>query len=256
MRFVQRKPISDSAEKYLSTQRTNIGKSSKKADFSSTTHWENRRDTIVKHGILGILKEMAGSRERCMYCLDSHATDIEHHHPKSLAPYSKMFEWANFLLCCTDCGRIKSNQFPLDENALPLLINPSEENPWQYLDFDPLTGNITATYQVLQKGFSKKGQVTVEVLALDAREQLAKGYFKTWNRLVKAVEKFLKTPYLASEFIDKLLEKDDHHLLGWCFHGTGENEYPFNELKQRHPQLWQSFVNHPELLIPATQEKL
>ena len=33
-------------------------------------------------------------------------------------------------------------------------------------------------------------------------------------------------------------EADDHGLLGWCFDGTGGNESPFREWRDRDPALW------------------
>lgn len=255
MRYVPRVELDSVQIKYLEKQQKIL--SGTTSPFSSTAFWDNRYETVKKKGFLAKLFSMAGTRRRCMYCVDSNGTDIEHFHPKSLPPFEKMFYWENWLLCCTDCGRNnKGIKFPVDTQGVPLLIDPTTENPWQHLDFDPTTGNITATYQVVQKDVSQKGQATVKVLALDNREQLAEGYLTTWNRLIKTVRRFLKTPYSETEFITKLLEKDDHHLLGWCFHGTGDTESPFSELKQQHPELWQQFVNHPELLIPATQEIL
>lgn len=45
--------------------------------------WDSARKTSVFKTILRVLKSMAGNRERCMYCLDSHGTDIEHFWPKT-----------------------------------------------------------------------------------------------------------------------------------------------------------------------------
>jgi len=65
-----------------------------------------------------VLRAMAGNRERCMYCGDSHGTDIEHFWPKT--PYPEhMFRWTNMLLCCAECGRIKGTQFPLSPTCTP-----------------------------------------------------------------------------------------------------------------------------------------
>ena len=103
--------------------------------------WKSARKTLPLKAVLASLKGMMGARERCMYCLDSHGTDIEHFWPKTPYP-KKMFMWLNLLLCCTECGRFKGDRFPLAEDQ-PLLIDPTAEDPWLYLDFDPVTALLT-----------------------------------------------------------------------------------------------------------------
>ena len=187
--------------------------------------------------ILSALRQMMGKRERCMYCLDSHGSDIEHFRPKSNYP-KRMFRWRNLLLCCTECGRFKGSQFPLNGKR-PLLIDPSKEEPWRYLDFDPDTGNITARFDLQNNAYFPNGEKTVEVLQLDRREALASGYKKTYRRLSKKIQRFLAEPNRPiDKLIAELQEADDHGLLGWCLIGTGQNEMPFKEFKRQHPALW------------------
>ena len=250
MRFVRRLDLDKVQKEYLEKQQTKIDK--QPLGFSTKDFWENRRNTQKVKSILNVLCTMAGSRERCMYCLDSHGTDIEHFYPKSRKPFSKMFEWGNWLLCCTNCGRIKLDQFPLNIQDEPLLIDPSTENPWDYIDFDPRTGNLTARFDLASNAKSVKGKSTVDTLRLDVREALSEGYRKTWKHLVNKVKKFLEYEYNQEEFITKLLATDDeHHLLGWCLHGSGETGSPFAELKRDHPSIWNTLCNHPEIPIPT-----
>jgi uncharacterized protein (TIGR02646 family) len=187
--------------------------------------------------VLATLKNMMGERERCMYCLDSHGTDIEHFWPKTPYP-ERMFLWPNLLLCCTECGRLKGSRFPLAEGQ-PLLIDPTAEEPWQYLDFDPATGNIVARFELNTNDWSPKGLTTVEVFHLDRREALAIGYQRTYRRLSDIVERFLAegTP-AADDFFVSLSAADDHGLLGWCFKGTGKNIRPFSDLREQQPDVW------------------
>jgi len=75
------------------------------------------------------LRSMATGLERCMYCEDSAATDIEHFWPKSKYP-ERAFSWSNYLLACSCCNsNHKREQFPLDEAGAPLLIDPTTEDP-------------------------------------------------------------------------------------------------------------------------------
>lgn len=200
--------------------------------------WKLARETKPLQSILGVLKAMTGIRERCMYCNDSHGTDIEHFWPKSPYP-ERMFCWANLLLCCADCGRIKGTDFPL-QAGVPLLIDPTVDDPWVFLDFDPDTGNIVPRFRPEREAWEEKGEQTVKVLELDRRESLAAGYQMTFRRLTDRVAGFLGDPGSDVASLIAALRADDldHGLLGWCFRGTGQNIPPFSELRTRHSLAW------------------
>ncbi|EXJ14457.1 hypothetical protein D779_2598 [Imhoffiella purpurea] len=181
---------------------------------------------------------MAGDTERCMYCEDSHGSDIEHFWPKSHYP-EQMFVWRNLLLCCTECGRLKGTRFPLDETDDPLLLDPTSEDPWQHLDFDPETGNIVPRFDIEQNAFSRKGDSTVAILELDRREALARVYLRTYRRLVQITADAIDD---ANPNLDYLVERlraaDDHGLIAWCLHGAGKTMDPFCVLREKHPDVW------------------
>lgn len=199
--------------------------------------WKGARQTKPIKTALGALKSMAGMRERCMYCGDSHGTDIEHFWPKTPYP-ERMFRWPNLLLCCTECGRFKGEWFPV-ENGIPVLVDPTAEDPWRHLDFDPDTGNIAARFDTDANTWSQRGMKTVEVLQLDRREALNASYQKTWRRLRIRLEVAIQeaTPD-PSALAEALREADDHGLLGWCINGTGRSVAPISTFRQRHPDAW------------------
>lgn len=173
-----------------------------------------------------------------MYCADSHGTDIEHFWPKVHYP-GRMFRWPNLLLCCAGCGRLKGSQFPLD-SLEPLLIDPTAESPWDFLDFDPTTGIVMARYDALADRRSPKGEVTVSVLQLNQREALNEGYRKTYRRLCATVERALSSGASdAAGLLAELREQDDHGLLGWCFSERGRTEEPFHRLFDQHRLTWE-----------------
>ena len=173
-----------------------------------------------------------------MYCLDSHGADIEHFWPN--APYpAKAFTWPNLPLCRAACGRFNGDRFPVDHGR-PLLVDPTVDDPWAVLDFDPRTGNLAARFDRGANAFYRKGNETVKLLQLDRREALSDGYRKTWRRVSRVVERYLSGEEPGAELTDRLLEADDHGLLGWCFDGAGENEPPFREWRERDPALWKA----------------
>ena len=69
----------------------------------------------------------------------SNAKDIEHFQPQSLYP-SRMFAWENFLRSCSICNNAKLDQFPSDPAGGRLLIEPCEDDPLDYFEWDLRTG--------------------------------------------------------------------------------------------------------------------
>lgn len=237
MRRVNRDSLTDQVQGKLNHKQSEANRKREEGILQVDDEWKNARQTILLHDVLATLKSMMGERERCMYCLDSHGTDIELFWPKTPYP-ERMFLWPNLLLCCTECGRLKGSVFPLAEGQ-PLLIDPTAEEPWQYLDFDPTTGNIVARFELDRNNWSPKGLKTVEILHLDRREAVAVGYQRTYRHLSDIVERFLAegTP-AADDFFAALSVADDHGLLGWCFIGTGKSLPPFSNLCVQQPDVW------------------
>jgi uncharacterized protein (TIGR02646 family) len=218
-------------------RRTNTSRAAGALKLVAT--WNSARKTKPLKAVLATLKSMVGQRERCMYCGDSHATDIDHFWPKAIYP-QRMFCWPNLLLSCTDCGRIKGTDFPL-QNGEPLLVDPTAEDPWRFLDFDPATGNLVPRFDPATATWDEKGENTVQVLELDRREALAAGYQKTHRRLTVLVEAAVQDASPSPTALkDALHEADEHGLLGWCFSGTGQTLPPFCDLRQKHPAVWEA----------------
>jgi uncharacterized protein (TIGR02646 family) len=241
MRRVTRAPLTPSDQRKLDRKQAIADHQIQEGTFMPEAEWKRARKTKLLRAILAVLKSMMGDRERCMYCLDSHGTDIEHFWPKTPYP-EKMFKWPNLLLCCTECGRLKGDRFPLSDD-LPLLIDPTSEDPWSHLDFDPDTGNVVARFDIEQNDWSPKGLKTVEILQLDRREALAAGYKRTFNRISSLIARELGGGLppgkdLSASFQDA----DDHGLLGWCLLGAGQSMPPFEELRQRYPGTWAACV--------------
>ena len=122
-----------------------------------------------------------------------------------------------------------------------MLIDPTKEEPWDYLDFDPTTGNMTARFDLQANDFSAKGQRTVATLQLDRREALAAGYVTTYKRLCTVINSFLRAQnQVIDDLITELIQEDERGLLGWCFKGAGQNEAPFCQLRDQHPVAWKT----------------
>ena len=237
MRSIRRAPLDAALESNLRARQAAIDAALANGVPPSKSSWNTARQSTQILAILGVLHDMAGTPQRCMYCLDSHGTDIEHFWPKARYP-ERMFVWLNFLLCCSECGRIKGDKFPLIDTE-PLLLDPTVDDPWAHLHFDPETGNLVAMWDVATSNYSAKGRATVETFRLDRREALAVQYQRTHGRLSAVVQKQLEdSAFNGDSLAEALRSVDDHGLLGWCFLGTGQRSPPFAQLKHSQPDTW------------------
>lgn len=234
MRRVHRPALPDTAQSYLDRR----SPATTAANVEGA--WKTARQTQSMRTVLGVLQKMAGARERCMYCVDSHGSDIEHFRPKSAYPMHA-FVWSNMLLCCAECGRFKGDRFPLSRTGQPSLVDPSAEDPWDHLDFDPDTGNLTARYDIASGTPSAKGECTVQVLQLDRREAMAEGYRRTFLRLAACVRHALSADAIDAESLTAtLLQADDHGLMAWCFGPVSARLQPFMDLRRKAPDVWKA----------------
>lgn len=247
MRYIVRQPLDEVTLTALAQKQHDVDDRNIAGTLNVGATWANARRTAPLLTVLTMLKAMMGAHERCMYCHDSHGADIEHFWPKRPYP-GRMFQWPNLLLCCIECNRFKGDRFPL-ENETPLLIDPTTENPWDYLDFDPATGNIVARFELEYDRWSSKGEQTVDILQLDRREALAAGYRRTYKRLSALVNQFLTTPGAETELSAQLVAHDDHALLGWCLYGAGQTLSPFADLRKLYPDVWHSCLT--QIALPT-----
>jgi uncharacterized protein (TIGR02646 family) len=229
---------------YLKKRQLAVKQRRARSTLDIEREWKAARQSKPMRTILKTLQQMMGVRERCMYCIDSHGSDIEHFRPK--ARYAaRAFLWSNMLLCCAECGRLKGSQFPVVDRR-PMLIDPTTEDPWQHLDFDPDTGNLTARFDLRANDWSAKGATTVAVLQLDRREAMAAGYLGTYRRLAGVLHDSLALLGVGATTVPAMLAAldavDDHGLLPWVFTGTGQTFAPFSELRQRYPRIWAECV--------------
>ncbi len=196
--------------------------------------------------VLEILRDMARKRQRCMFCEDSRGTDIEHFWPKSAYP-ARTFDWFNLLLACAACNQAKSRSFPLDPRGRPLLIDPTAEDPWDYLFFDAATGNVTARFT--EAGLPHpKGKTTMAILRPLGDEAVTEGRLRAYRTLARAVRAFLAQYSNAPDdagrrrAVDELrqavCDSDSYGLGQWFLCRDGREMEPFRMLRERYPAIW------------------
>jgi len=212
--------------------------------------WENARKTKTMRKVAALLARLSGRRQRCMFCEDSRGTQIDHFWPMS--PYTeKAFVWENLLWICSGCNRIKGNRFDLDHHGEPLLIDPTAEDPWEFLFFDPDTGIITARFHADTGTSDPKGEYTTRdgVLPLNI-DVVADGRRRTYRCLRRAVKSFLDAysntndpAELQDKLLDEIRDHDDYGLVAWYFLKDGSRFPPFDELRNKHAEVWRSIVD-------------
>lgn len=202
--------------------------------------WKAFRGSSDISTIVSTLVRMAGSRERCAYCSDSHASDVDHFKPIAL-DHQKTFQWSNFLWVCARCNRQKGSRFPLAGDGTPLLIDPSRTDPWKHLTLDTESGVIAPRY--IDGGFDVIGETTLAILPTINYEAVAEGRLRVCRRLQSAVEVINANP--TADAIAELLaevSQDDVGVSRWFGYWEGSREPEISALKQTAPNIWRRFL--------------
>jgi hypothetical protein len=100
MKRVKRVDLPKGAAQYLEKRQARAIERLSQGQFDGNDDWTTARRSRSMAEVLATLHDMVGQRQRCMYCLDSHGSDIEHFRPKAVYP-RHMYRWTNLLLCCT-----------------------------------------------------------------------------------------------------------------------------------------------------------
>lgn len=152
MRKIEREPLSDATLEFLWNRRLLVVKAGDAEPANRTDAqykeasrlWDlqkNRAFVEIKEKLRDV---MAPGHGLCMYCEDSAGSTIDHFRPKDAYP-TRTFEWDNHLWACFLCNTVyKGTQFPLDARGLPLLIDPTRDDPAEHLILAPRTGKLEA----------------------------------------------------------------------------------------------------------------
>lgn len=207
--------------------------------------WKTARATKAMGRVRSTLVSMVGVRERCFFCEDSRGSDIEHFWPKVPHP-NRAFLWDNLLLLCATCNRKKGDRFPLDAHGNPILVNPAVDDPWQFIFFDEITGNLVA--RVVGGVPDPRGEVTCDpsILPLNL-EATAEGRLRTVRRLRKAVADFLRDapisePVARTQLVTEIADVDAQGLVRWYFLHDGQHVAPFAAMRVGYVGTWAHVV--------------
>jgi len=204
--------------------------------------WKRFRGSVKSREVVEILKKAAGKRGRCFYCSDSLGADIDHFVPISVT-VNKTFDWRNFVWVCPVCNRLKGDRFPLDAAGFALLINPTIEDPWEYLILDIDTGVLAPRYN--QGMFDVKAEATLKVIPSITYEAAEEGRSRSVRRIREAVKRIPDSSQPLDEELRELfraVREDDYGVASWFALWEGRNEADMVDLRRRNPQAWNRFV--------------
>ncbi|MFJ1707865.1 HNH endonuclease [Kitasatospora sp. NPDC088346] len=124
------------------------------------------RQTFRRDGYapaLEALRGMAAGHDCCMYCGQNLADHIDHYVPVHSDPM-KAFMWLNYLLACSTCNsRFKKGIHEVDSVGVPMLVNPTAEDPFVHLHLILDTGEYF--------GISDRGEYTVRTCGLNSEKR-------------------------------------------------------------------------------------
>ncbi|GGT10905.1 HNH endonuclease [Streptomyces sp. KD18] len=156
--------------------------------------------------------------------------------------FSKTFAWRNFILVCPECNRRKSARFPLDAQGSPLVIDPTLEDPWEFLILDTKTGYIAARF--LEDDFDPKGECTIDVLPCVNHEAVIEGRRRVIKRYYDAVDSVLSSssPERHVGKIVREIREDEYGIGEWFARWEGREDSLFSAFREQHPEAWKRFV--------------
>ena len=244
MRRLRRAVLPERVLSYLAKKQRDVN-----SGKSAEALWTQARRTLTMRRVFDELKRMVVTRERCMFCEDSRGVEIDHFWPKARYP-ERAFVWENLLLICADCNRRKSDRLELDSHGLPMLIDPTREDPWAHLFYDSRTGIVTARFILATREPDPRGQYTVEGSNLPLNDQaVTEGRQRTQRNLIRCVNRFvgalnaaIQDCSLAKELLVCVDDNSDYGLTSWFFFRDGQSESPFADLRSTARDVWDRLV--------------
>jgi hypothetical protein len=197
--------------------------------------YSNARKTKWFEPIIEKLCKQAGPGARCMFCSGSEASEVEHYKPLTVFPELAM-TWKNYVWSCTPCNRNKSNRFPPDTEPGGKLINPINENVWEFFFIDKF-GFLTPLYDPTMGVPMARSVTTRDILDLNrqaVQESRRLRYVDlcekindnlTLYRLGQISKRKLK--YRIRKWRQQPFQPD---VADYFLNGPGSTEDPFNSL--------------------------
>jgi hypothetical protein len=133
--------------------------------------FQSCRGTQWFANVLTALRGMAGRGELCMYCSANEPSQVEHYRPISTFP-ALAFVYTNYLWTCDICNRrYKGTRFPPDTEPGSRLLNPIDDNVWDFFFIDETLGLLVPKVDPATNDLHERALSTRDIVGLN-REQL------------------------------------------------------------------------------------
>lgn len=162
--------------------------------------WKTFRKTKAGREVIGVLRRTF--RDKCAYCEQVAAKDIEHFYPKSRFP-AKAYTYANFLWACKNCNTEKMAVFPLDSAGKAILLNPTADEPLDYIRWDELSGKIIPHPDPIR---GRRATQTRDLLKLDQYSLFEERRIKL-NAVLYLLSRVVEEEPVRAETIERLQEE-------------------------------------------------
>jgi uncharacterized protein (TIGR02646 family) len=226
-----------------------------------STH--NRKGNKTFDAIKYALTQMCLGAQRCGYCEDSAADEIEHIKPKNLYPEAT-FAWLNYLYACGPCNTCKRSKFAIFERrtgklvdvhrkpkapvvrprpGTPVLIDPRTEDPCDFLWLDLLTTFCFSPRIGIGQFAYQRAKYTIDTLGLNERTALRLARKQAFLDYVAQLKQYHTDRKEGASQIE--LDRIEKHIR--------ERQHPtvWSEMKRQHaviPTLKKLFRDVPEAL--------
>jgi hypothetical protein len=201
------------------------------------TSFNSARGSVWFRPVVNALRSLAGYGELCMYCSANEPSQVEHYRPIDSFPQFA-FAYPNYLWTCDVCNRTyKGNKFPLDAGAGAMLINPIDENVWDYFFLDDTHGQLVPRVDEQTGEFLPKAINTRDLIGLD-RETLRVRRKTRFANLKQSVEQLIASLSEAATTVAEARERTmalidepfQADVADFFLRGPGRSKEPFHSL--------------------------
>lgn len=236
MRRLSARPELDRTTRRKLVAKTKAIKTAEDPKSAAKRIYKASREAKWFETVTSLLKSVAGPGERCMFCSGSESSQVEHFQPKAIFPKLAM-SWSNFLWVCGICNLHKGDRFPPKTEPGGQLINPIEEDAWDYFYIDQF-GHLTPKWNKDINDVDPRAASTAEILKLsdpevrqgliDSRRERRRDLVKQVKRSIQGYEQgTLTRDDLEQELAEWKLQPFQLDVADYFLNGPGRDEEPF-----------------------------
>ena len=226
--------LSTNAQKRLANEALKIA-AHNDSKAEAARRFANARGSKWFREITRSLADLSGAGQRCMFCSGSEASDVEHFFPKAVFPDQAM-AWENFLWSCTICNRHKGNRFPPHTEPGGQIINPVDEDVWDFFFIDEF-GLLTPRFDVTANSQSPRAVSTRDILSLnrEAIQESRTARLKDLQiRVSESIDLYKNAKITKEHLVAKIAEWREQpfqpDVADYFLAGPGKSEEPFCSL--------------------------